>query len=109
MREPIDRWNTAIRLDPESAVAHFKRALAYWHQSRREADALTDLNRAIELAPDFAQAYYDRSLLVLRQGDAAHALRDLDKAIELGCQSAEAFNNRGVSCAVIGHGGTRRT
>ena len=62
-REPIDRWQTAIRLDPDSAVTHFKRALALWRESGKEAETLADLNRAIELAPDFAQAYYNRGLV----------------------------------------------
>ena len=102
LREPIDRWQTAIRLDPDSAVAHFKRALAHWRESGKEAETLADLNRAIELAPDFAQAYYNRSLLALRQGDADAALRDLDQAIALGCRARTVFNNRGVLQAVVG-------
>jgi len=45
--------------------------------------SLENLSRAIEIKPDFAQAYLDRSITKSKLGDNDGAVLDLLKAIEL--------------------------
>lgn len=61
-----------------------------------EHPPLRDLNRLIELAPDFAYAYYNRAGLYTRSGEYVQAQADYNKAIELNPSFAEAYFNRGL-------------
>jgi Flp pilus assembly protein TadD len=45
--------------------------------------AITDFNKAIELKPDYAKAYYNRGITNLLKGDAMVAVADFNKAIQL--------------------------
>ena len=59
--------------------------------------AMNDYTKAIEIKPDFAQAYYNRGILkaeTLR--DYESALMDLNRAIEIDSEYYDAFVNRGV-------------
>ncbi|WP_370623346.1 tetratricopeptide repeat protein [cf. Phormidesmis sp. LEGE 11477] len=58
--------------------------------------ALSDLNQAIALAPDNADAHYNRGKVHLELGDAEAALTDFDTAIALSPDLAEAYGNRGL-------------
>ena len=60
-------------------------------------DALGDLNRAIELLPDFAYAYYNRANLYCLSGMLSEALEDYTHAIELNPLFGEAYYNRVVA------------
>ena len=61
-----------------------------------EQPALLDLNRAIELDPQFAYAYYNRGNLYTRSGEEDKALLDYTRAIELNPAFAEGYYNRGL-------------
>ena len=65
----IEDWNTTLQANPDSAVAHFKRAVAYLQETGMDEQAVADLNRAIELYPEFALAYYNRGLAGQRHGE----------------------------------------
>src|SRR3954470_12114946 len=56
--------------------------------------ALADYTKAIELKPDFAVAYSNRSLVRLARKDVTGALADLETAISLSPNVAEAYVNR---------------
>lgn len=58
--------------------------------------AIADFTQAIELNPDYAEAYYSRSLGHYRQRNAPKALEDLTQAIELNPQYTQAYVQRGV-------------
>ncbi|MCX6009298.1 MAG: tetratricopeptide repeat protein, partial [Chloroflexi bacterium] len=45
--------------------------------------AATDYSKAIELAPSYAMAYYNRGIVYDNMGQADLALADLNKTIEL--------------------------
>ena len=57
--------------------------------------ALADYSRAIELKPDFAEAYNNRAYTYMTIEDYARALPDLDQAISLRPTYANALMNRG--------------
>ena len=59
--------------------------------------ALEDLNEAIRLKSDYADAYINRARVYLNQGDNISGCRDARKACELGnCKLLEAANTRGL-------------
>ena len=57
--------------------------------------AISDFTRAIELNPEYADAYGDRGRAKGAKGDYSGALSDLSRAIELDPYSALAFVGRG--------------
>lgn len=57
--------------------------------------AIADLNKAIELDPQFAQAYKERGICQIDMGNNQAALADLNKAIELDPKSGDALLARG--------------
>lgn len=52
-------------------------------------EALLDFNRAIDLEPDFAEAYYNRGVLKNSMGDKKGAAADFLKAEKLGYATDE--------------------
>jgi tetratricopeptide (TPR) repeat protein len=66
-----------------------------YHKGARQS-ALTTINQAIRLQPNYAGAYYIRAeLRAVSEGKQA-ALTDLNEVIRLNPQDVEAYNNRGV-------------
>ncbi len=59
-------------------------------------EALIHLRKAVELAPDRAQAWSDLGLVLVRGGDSAGAQQALTRAIELDPGLAAAWYNRGL-------------
>lgn len=57
--------------------------------------AIEYYNKAIELDPDFADAYNNRGIAYRRKGECAKAIEDYNKAIELDPDYSEAYYNRG--------------
>jgi tetratricopeptide (TPR) repeat protein len=57
--------------------------------------ALAEFDRALELRPDYAEAYHNRGVIRQARGDLEGALADLDRAVQLNSCCAEAYNNRG--------------
>ena len=59
--------------------------------------AIRDFTTAIELKPDFAEAYNNRGNAYSRKGDFDTAIQNYDTAIEIKPDYAEAYNNRGIA------------
>ena len=61
-----------------------------------------DFDKAIELDPKNAEAYYKRGNSKYRLGKDEEAIKDYDKAIELNPQYAEAYYYRGHAKFLFG-------
>ncbi len=57
--------------------------------------ALADFTKAIELKPDYSQAYYERGTVRYKQKNLDGALSDFTKAIELKADVARSYGDRG--------------
>ena len=59
-------------------------------------DLVKDLNKAISLKPDYADAYYKRGLIYLNHGNKKLGCLDEQKACALGaCATLEAAKGQG--------------
>lgn len=65
------------------------------HQKNEFEAALIDYNMAIELDPDYAQAYFNRALVEIKLEQYEKALADFDKTIDLNPNYPDAYINRG--------------
>ena len=93
-----------------SAEDYYNRGTVYAFRGDFER-AIADYDKAIELNPNFVDAYYNRGLIyekrglgnILRGRDYfERAIADYDKAIELNPNFAKAYNNRGIAYYNLG-------
>jgi tetratricopeptide (TPR) repeat protein len=61
-----------------------------------------DLNRVLELDPNFYFAYYNRGYIRCMQRDYRNALLDFSKAIEINPDFSDAWFNRGITQIFLG-------
>ncbi len=59
-------------------------------------------NEAIEINPNFTDAYHDRGLAKDKLQDYSGAIQDYNKAIELNPNSSDAYYNRGLDKITLG-------
>jgi tetratricopeptide (TPR) repeat protein len=77
------------------ALVLTKRGWQYGYRKRDFDQGLKDLNEAIQLQPNYTQAWAERCALKGMKSDYDAALGDCDKAIELAPQEASAWAFRG--------------
>ncbi len=58
-------------------------------------EAMAHFNRAIQIWPDYSEAYLNRAVAEHDQSQPAAALADLDRALDLDPGSTRAYNERG--------------
>jgi len=63
------RFSRAIELDPEYADAYFCRGVLYWREVRNAYRAIRDMTRVLELAPQRAEALFNRAMAHQMRGD----------------------------------------
>jgi superkiller protein 3 len=98
--EASTKLREALRLDPQSAPAHYNYGVALFELNQAE-QAITELKSSLSLNPDEADAYYylGRAALALRQ--PAEAAKDLQQALSLNARDARAHNVRAVALAEL--------
>ena len=119
--------NEAIKCEPHFFLTYFNRAVVRYKQmeyqkvvqdldkkekngeskpTMRGADhelVKRDLDKVIELAPDFVYAYYNRGNILAALKDYRAAIVDYDRALELDPNLAEAYYNRGLTHIFLGN------
>ena len=90
-----------LKKHERDAETHFE-----WGRNKfKEGDthgAIEDYDRAIELKPDFAAAYYYRGVAKFMQRDYRGAIADCDRATELKPDYVVAYYNRGGVKSALG-------
>lgn len=110
----IDYYNSYLATHTPRSIDYFGRAMDFC-VLRDYASALADLNRALELTPDFALGYFQRGVVryksiqagnvsdgPARQAEIRAVVADFDKAVELSPRMAFAYYNRGNVLASLG-------
>ena len=93
-------YEDVIALDPGNAEVYYSRAafmLQYRFGAERALlygleDVLEDLQKAIELRPDYAEAHSDLGLAYEREGQAEDAVAPYEKAVQLNPDDLQAHS-----------------
>jgi len=92
-KESITDFEKSIAIKPNGvALAHLGLAKYYLD----DAAAMSDLNQAVKIAPDYPDAFYIRGTVHRDNGRLKDALLDFDEAIRLSKYSEKYFNTRGM-------------
>jgi len=100
----VGAYREAIAIDDDSehaATAETNLAYALWEWGRTE-EALEHAERAVEIDPRFAEAWYNRGFFLLERGLAEDALNALDNAIRLGMRDAETLEEKARALEQLG-------
>lgn len=90
---PVGTSNTPIQ-SSNNGIDNTQRIVS----SKLEYETIIDnYNKVIELAPDFASAYYNRAEIKAMENDFRGAILDYNEAIRNDPDFAEAYYNRGLS------------
>lgn len=78
----VDDYTTAIELDPDHALSHYNRGIAYDALGKHDL-AIADYGWAIELEPNSVRAYVFRADSYLRLEEQEASMADLETALAL--------------------------
>ena len=102
--EAIGAYQEALRIDDHSehaATAETNLAYALWEFGRHE-QALEHAERAVEIDPRFAQAWYNRGFFLVERGLAEDAVSCFDNALRLGFRNAEVLEEKARALEEMG-------
>ncbi|QLE59498.1 tetratricopeptide repeat protein [Nostoc sp. TCL26-01] len=94
-------WTEIIENFPTNAGAWSNRGNSRVSQNKLQA-ALTDYNKAIELAPNVTDPYLNRGTALEGLGKWEEAIADYNHVLELDPNDAMAYNNRGNAKTGLG-------
>jgi tetratricopeptide (TPR) repeat protein len=100
----IGAYKEALTFDDDSdhaATAETNLAYALWESGRSE-QALEHAERAVEIDPRFAEAWYNRGFFLLERGLAEDAVEAFDNAIRLGFRNADILEEKARALEELG-------
>jgi PAS domain S-box-containing protein len=104
----IDLFDQAIKIDPALAMAWHDRAVCLRYLGRDE-EALKNVDRSLELSPDYEEFLSTRADLLKRIGILQQrpdvleaAVRAYNRIVEINPEQAEAWNGLGVCTRELG-------
>jgi tetratricopeptide (TPR) repeat protein len=100
-RNNITLYDHSLKASP-SDVIHCSRGVAY-AQLGDPRQAISDYDRAIEINPEYADAYNNRGVAYGELGDHRQEISDYDMAIKIDPELALAYINRGVAYRELGN------
>ncbi|CCI14065.1 Tetratricopeptide repeat protein [Microcystis aeruginosa PCC 9806] len=92
-RQPVE--TRIAQANYKEAIAHFNRGINYILQEKYDL-ALAQFTRAIELDPDYTEAYLGRGMIYTIREQWRPAFQDLNTAIRLNPRAAYADHFRGI-------------
>jgi len=91
----VTLWGDVVRKSPYKPRPHNNLGVAYQEQGRLD-DAVKEYQAAINLTPDYVDAYYNLGLVYRTQGRLDDAVREYQKAINLKPDLAEPHCSLGL-------------
>ena len=92
----LDSLQSALRYDPENAVAHYQLGLAY-AQQHSEGRAESEWREAVRIRPDLTDAQRSLAGMELRRGDLDGVLQTAQQIIKAQPYSADGFILKGIA------------
>ncbi len=89
-------WRTTIANNPNAFLARNNLGNILASQGKT-SEAVAQFHRAIEIKPDYAEAYYNLALVLDRQGRPDEAIANYRKALEINSDFVVAHNNLGTA------------
>jgi tetratricopeptide (TPR) repeat protein len=99
--EAETQFATESRINPQSELPYVQRAFVQL-QVRHPVDALMSAQKAVELAPNSAEAHYVLGRSFLDSGKFEDAMKELQTAVEINPGSPEAHFNLAKAYAKLG-------
>lgn len=93
----LENFDKAVQLDPEFAEARLYRARSAAMVGMDAQSVLSDIDKAASLKFGYAEAWYDRALVLFQMNMQAEGKQSLDRAIELKPDFFEALVMRGIA------------
>jgi len=93
-REARDLINAVLATNPGNFRAWF--LLAQIQAKDEPKSSLEALDKVLSIQPNFAPAYRDRGLLLVREGTYRSAAEDLERAVEFGMRDGLTYNFLGI-------------
>ena len=101
LKKKLDEYGEKIKfleafgtpLEPED---YCNRGVDFYYKKEYEL-ALKAFDKAIEMKPDYAEAWYNKGITLSKLGRYDEALKAFDKAIEIKPNYAEAWYNKGIT------------
>ena len=97
--EPLTEWQKRPQIQ---AYVNYGLGMEKYENGHYKG-AVTSFDKAIELNPEFIDAYLNRGNAKYKLGAYYGAIADFDQAIQLNPEHALAYNNRGSMMVFIGH------
>jgi tetratricopeptide (TPR) repeat protein len=102
-RSAVSLWSDTIRKCPGNVRAHNHLGNAL-DSAGRTSEALASYDRALQLRPDHAMAYYNKAELLLKMGQASAALELFDQALHIAPGYFKALRGKGDALVQAGRG-----
>lgn len=100
LSKAIEYYNKSIAIKPDATVYYFL-GLSYFDKGQYDR-AIADLDKAIDLKPNYEGAFAARANAYNILGQYDQAFADYDKAISLNPNDSLNYNNRGSAFSGIG-------
>jgi len=97
----IKAFKRAAEINPSSALVHYNLGTSYYRKGELN-HALQNLNLAVRLKSNYAQALNMRGLIYYAKNNKRQSINDFSRAIEINQDFTHAFNNRGIVLASNG-------
>ncbi len=94
-------YNKAISINDQDITLFYHRAIVMGTIGNSYG-GIRDLNRVIEERADFNQAYYNRGILLMRQGEFRKAIADFDSSEEFDYAPVDLFVRRADCKSMVG-------
>jgi tetratricopeptide (TPR) repeat protein len=99
----IRDYDKAIEINPQEAwAAYLNRGIIYDQQLGNSSQALSDLNKAVELAPNDPNPYFHRGVYFLRLEQWEALISDMTQAIPLAPTWPDLYGHRGYAYRQLG-------